>query len=71
MSFIYIKNNTGPIADPYGTPDVTRQGKEWLPSIVTFWVRSVRKDCAMHCNKGPLYTFVKNGGGVRVEVLED
>ena len=46
MSFIYIKNNTGPITDPCGTPLITWQGEEWLPLIITACCSSVES-----CNK--------------------
>ena len=47
--YIYIRNNTRPSTDPCGTPDVTQQGEDCLPSMITFCVRFVRNDCS-HCS---------------------
>ena len=41
-SLTYNKN--GPRAVPWGTPEVTGMGLEHLPSQITDWERSVRKD---------------------------
>ena len=42
-SFIWHKNNKGPNTVPWGTPERTGAGGEWVPSITTRWVLSARK----------------------------
>jgi len=40
MSFIYIKNSTGPRTDPWGTPLQTSRHDDCSPFIQTLWLRS-------------------------------
>lgn len=43
-SFTYNKNNHGPKTMPCGTPDVSMNGLDRLPSQITDWMRPVRND---------------------------
>ena len=44
MSFIYRRNSNGPNTVPCGTPDVTGEYSDFVPSHTTSWRRFVRKD---------------------------
>lgn len=47
-SLMYNKNNTGPRIDPCGTPDLTTQNADMLPSILTKCWRLARKSSTHH-----------------------
>jgi len=49
MSLIYTRNSVGPKTVPCGTPEVTSQGDEYVPSINTCCDLLCRKD-VIHCS---------------------
>ena len=46
------RNSSGPMTDPWGTPDMTLQGLEAAQLTITVWVRPVRQACN-HCPSFP------------------
>ena len=38
-SLLHIKNSIGPRIDPWGTPHVIKDGRDFAPLISTYWVR--------------------------------
>ena len=45
MSLKKIINKRGPRMDPWGTPEVTGRGEEWVVPTLTDCVRSERYEC--------------------------
>ena len=48
-SFINIRNNNGPRTDPCGTPWLTEEEEEVIPSLTVIWFLSLRYDLSHSC----------------------